>query len=491
MSFIVIGIVSTFVHTTPLFDTVKTVAVWSSVPPPAGAAASRASHMTFSDEYNTNVQDLEQQPNHHHHHHHHQPYQHQRERRHRDGTLRFMTGNWIGNTWVPPPPWRLYNAKELLEYYKDKNVVIVGDSLARRFFATFYYILKKASENENEEDNEIATVNGTTGNNDNQTSTTYDLNNDSKNNNKNNNIPFSYVEDQKKMDAQSVELQPKCTDPIVLKEFHRTPSCCLDMPGGYGHTDSMNRTVGKLILIQPVYCSYHMTQFFQGESTHLQERRRIETTMDENNTTFVEATTIGQNTQQQQQQPRPPFADVVLVANGAWDEGFPSKCHSDRSKIKSLVDEMESYQRLTSPHTQVIYRTPGYFDGGSARSNSTIIDEISTNAMDFIDELYRRRSNDTANTTTTTTTNNTIDGEASASVGANTNDASTSSNDNDTPKRQTLTYVNWGGAVSPRSHNGERIVGDHVAHYGLEPRLALLQMMTNRLMELGGYQLVS
>jgi hypothetical protein len=44
-----------------------------------------------------------------------------------------------------------------------------------------------------------------------------------------------------------------------------------------------------------------------------------------------------------------------------------------------------------------------------------------------------------------------------------------------------FTYLNWGGAVEPRSFGEQRNVGDHVAHYGLETRLVQMQMMTNYL----------
>jgi hypothetical protein len=46
-----------------------------------------------------------------------------------------------------------------------------------------------------------------------------------------------------------------------------------------------------------------------------------------------------------------------------------------------------------------------------------------------------------------------------------------------------LSYVDWGGAILPRSFGEDRIVGDMPAHNGLEPRHVLLQMITNELLE--------
>jgi hypothetical protein len=43
-----------------------------------------------------------------------------------------------------------------------------------------------------------------------------------------------------------------------------------------------------------------------------------------------------------------------------------------------------------------------------------------------------------------------------------------------------LTYVDWGGAVLPRSFGNDRITGDHLAHYGVEARHAAIQMITNQ-----------
>ena len=53
---------------------------------------------------------------------------------------------WLGDTWIPSSDgYKLYSAPELAEYYNDHSVLVVGDSTARRFYATLYEILKLGS----------------------------------------------------------------------------------------------------------------------------------------------------------------------------------------------------------------------------------------------------------------------------------------------------------------------------------------------------------
>ncbi|KAI2489178.1 hypothetical protein MHU86_25416 [Fragilaria crotonensis] len=48
-----------------------------------------------------------------------------------------------------------------------------------------------------------------------------------------------------------------------------------------------------------------------------------------------------------------------------------------------------------------------------------------------------------------------------------------------------LTYIHWAGAVRERSFASDRIEGDSSSHYGVEPRLVLVQMLTNHLVDRG------
>jgi hypothetical protein len=42
--------------------------------------------------------------------------------------VRDMVGEWLGQTRVPPHPWRLFGPTELLAIYQNKRVLWVGDS---------------------------------------------------------------------------------------------------------------------------------------------------------------------------------------------------------------------------------------------------------------------------------------------------------------------------------------------------------------------------
>jgi hypothetical protein len=40
-------------------------------------------------------------------------------------------GSWMGNTWIPPKGWSTFSALDMLELYKDKHLLWLGDSTAR------------------------------------------------------------------------------------------------------------------------------------------------------------------------------------------------------------------------------------------------------------------------------------------------------------------------------------------------------------------------
>jgi hypothetical protein len=54
-------------------------------------------------------------------------------------------GSWIGNHWLPPKGWRYFSAGELKTVYKDKRIMWVGGSLARRAALTMYGVLNETT----------------------------------------------------------------------------------------------------------------------------------------------------------------------------------------------------------------------------------------------------------------------------------------------------------------------------------------------------------
>lgn len=53
----------------------------------------------------------------------------------------------------------------------------------------------------------------------------------------------------------------------------------------------------------------------------------------------------------------------------------------------------------------------------------------------------------------------------------------------DVGERSNMVLLDWGNAIYPRSFGDDRIVGDIPYHYGLEARLAGIQMLMNVLVE--------
>ena len=61
-----------------------------------------------------------------------------------------LNSSWIGNQWIPPSGYRLYSPSEMLDYFRGKNILVVGDSTGRRTFMTFIDLLKTANDRPND-----------------------------------------------------------------------------------------------------------------------------------------------------------------------------------------------------------------------------------------------------------------------------------------------------------------------------------------------------
>lgn len=57
-----------------------------------------------------------------------------------------MNSSWIGNQWIPPPGYNMYSAREIQNYFRSHSILFVGDSTARRTYATMYGILSAAEQ---------------------------------------------------------------------------------------------------------------------------------------------------------------------------------------------------------------------------------------------------------------------------------------------------------------------------------------------------------
>lgn len=61
-----------------------------------------------------------------------------------DSRTQQQHGTWIGNIWIPPPGRHIYSAAEMKLFFQKHSVLFIGDSTARRAYATLYGILQSS-----------------------------------------------------------------------------------------------------------------------------------------------------------------------------------------------------------------------------------------------------------------------------------------------------------------------------------------------------------
>jgi hypothetical protein len=133
--------------------------------------------------------------------------------------------------------------------------------------------------------------------------------------------------------------------------------------------------------------------------------------------------------------------DTIIISLGIWEAVNSDECQDpSRSTTTIQNNVIDLLGNLQSEKRTVIWRTSGYHQ----YEKHHFVSDMNGKAMDKIDEII-------------------LDQEQKKGTTCN------------------LTYVDWGGAVSPRSIGKERIEGNMAVHYGLEPRHVLIQMITNHL----------
>jgi hypothetical protein len=299
-------------------------------------------------------------------------------------TTRDMVGEWLGQTWVPPYPWRLFGPTELLKLYQDKRVLWVGDSTGRRAFATMYAILQETSNSSSSSDNS-GYVSGA------------------------HHVPTAAMDHPTIIDVNkqnTTELCTKWSNETVAAATLRNlpyPNLCRPVPGN-------NSRAGEF--------SYARATCYSSIENLLASELAGTT----NITVDV---------------------DVIVVAVGIWELVHKADCdnlekdkNTTTTAMQRLDRALEASARFASQNTGkiIIWRTAGY------RLEPTIapMNVLNNQIMDFIDN-YANRSNHHHH-------NN-----------------NSSSN---------LMYVNWGGAVQPRSFGEDNIEGDIGAHYGKSDMVA-------------------
>ncbi|KAI2505791.1 hypothetical protein MHU86_8653 [Fragilaria crotonensis] len=282
---------------------------------------------------------------------------------------RNMTGRWIGHTWIPPPPWRLYSPSELRPLWANKKVWWLGDSTARRGALTLYHVLNNTSVREN------------------------------------------FLNRRRIIDVNKRRVTEPC--PVFDNSTFGSPYICRPMPGSTNASE-------MAFVLSSLACAFDVQKFLRNEMNLSHSPR----------TNILEF-------------------DLIIIAIGIWDLVRELDCRGggkiDRpTRITGLLQTCLEFTQQTG--IPIVFRTSGY----QAQTNEDekrqhIQDALIMNsvAMDFVDSLQGQSG---------------------------------------------LTYIDWGGAILERSFGPERITGDLDAHYGVEPRLVLMQMLTNHLVERGVFK---
>ncbi|KAI2505790.1 hypothetical protein MHU86_8652 [Fragilaria crotonensis] len=281
---------------------------------------------------------------------------------------RNMTGSWIGHTWIPPPPWRLYSTSELRPLWANTKVWWLGDSTARRAAMTLYHVLNNTSVGE------------------------IDLNS-------------GHI-----IDVNKGWLSEPCP---VFQDTFGAPYICRPMPGS-------NNASEMAFMLSSLACFFDVQDFLRNEMNLSHSPR----------TNILEF-------------------DVIIIAIGVWELVREWDCRRDGmidrpTRVTALLQTCLEFTQQTG--IPIVFRTSGY----QAQANEVQIRNhkhdagvINNAAMDFVDSLQGQSG---------------------------------------------LTYIDWGGAILERSFGPDRIEGDIKAHYGVEPRLVLMQMLTNHLVERGVFK---
>lgn len=137
--------------------------------------------------------------------------------------------------------------------------------------------------------------------------------------------------------------------------------------------------------------------------------------------------------------------DTIIIAIGIWEVMRPQDCRGNSNltlneKEDAVIDLMDRYLH-ENPDTRIVWRLGGYFGAQETDGYNLKIRIMNDRMLNKFDAYMARMDHGR------------------------------------------FSYVDWAGAVRERSFE-HRIVGDMKPHYGLEPRLVSIHMITNVLQEM-------
>lgn len=279
-----------------------------------------------------------------------------------------INSSWIGNQWIPPPGYNMYSAREIQNYFRGHSILFVGDSTARRTYATMYGILSAAE----------------------QHPTVYDLDDSSV-------IDVGKGKGSKKESCQKGYSLCRKMPLQVLNQYDLLDGACLIGLADMVKTDS-----------------FHLWK--EWINTY----------------------------------------SLVIFVIGPWEVGGMWQCGAERHGRKNQTDiffrTLFESDELNDSNTTFVWRTWG--SPGTTHGNPSN-DE----------KLWKKARTHNAYVKTLVDSNEISRKKAGKKMGA-------------------VSYIDWGQAMFPILYPTEkRISGDIDPHYGLEARLAFVQMLINHLVE--------
>jgi hypothetical protein len=400
--------------------------------------------------------------------------------------ISLQQGNWIGTTWIPPYGWRAFSAADLRTLYKERSMLWLGDSTSRRTAYLFHAIINS--------DVNASWINSTDPSvRDSRDPTLNDINADGI------------------IDMDKHYIVPSCKR--VPKEFWgqfevhvcRHPYYKDDLPEAQRDSEYISRPLVARLLrhnITPEVLSnitakdgdkFNNTQ--QKSTSSLSRLLEADLPSDYKERYFMLAYQgcwahiVGPVKADLERDPElrlTSLVDTVIVSAGIWEAYYYSADYCDSAWFhisrkpntthnERLQTMFETLMDLQSPTLEVVFRTPGY-----ATFNETMapIDAIADYTRQYAAKVYSHSryvktedgslkcmyKGDAYTVAPVNDTNAAADGLLGTQCAPN------------------LTFVDWSGAIRPRSFT-ERIIGDIPPHYGFEPRMTMIQMLTNNWLE--------
>ena len=219
-------------------------------------------------------------------------------------------GSWIGNQWIPPPGYKLYSAQEILQYFQHRSVLVVGDSTARRQYATLYGILQSAAAAES------ATTAATT-----------------------KAVPLDAIDHEDVLGGSANNI--KC-------ESNQNLTWCRPMP----HSDPSLTNSNTLDFLAHA-CLGGLQQVVEDPESILYQKR-------------VDSTQTS-NSRRDDDHNNPYYYDLVLFVLGPWEvmervecgAGHLGRKNQTQAILQTLFEREQQQQQQQQQHQQIVWRTWG------------------------------------------------------------------------------------------------------------------------------------